>query len=437
MNSILKFIAFIALFHIGHGYRVSVGFECPYDGIFADPENCQDFYQCANSFPYHQSCPEGDFFDEDLKICNFEEEVDCGSRPPPPGHSTKTSTVPSTTTPFTDSTTDITVSTISTTTVSPETTSTTESTTTTTHRPGSLPDKILGMYILLADETEEGYDDDAIWQPRLYEYQQQGSNVLFFTFIHPGRMQIPEAFKTLAATRGTGAPGAVPADTKIIFAIGGYLYSINPNPWPWLTSQSAAEAMAEKVANWPDLYGCDGIDLDLEEGAGAHPEAGSNMIHFVRRLRELRPDMIITQPVYGYPQVQAQTDVVNAAWTASGNSNGLVDTVGLMVYEGAQSINYIDNYAHGTDQWEGFPIKVDVTISDVVLGCKGSASAHTIEVLADESLSRNLRGIMVWYASVMNGNEIGLQYEKSWDASIVDSSKQAYIDAMKQLNNGI
>ena len=24
-----------------------------------------------------------------------------------------------------------------------------------------------------------------------------------------------------------------------------------------------------KVAEWPALYGCDGIDLDLEEGAGA------------------------------------------------------------------------------------------------------------------------------------------------------------------------
>jgi len=26
--------------------------------------------------------------------------------------------------------------------------------------------------------------------------------------------------------------------------------------------------MAEKVAEWPQKYGCDGIDLDLEDGAG-------------------------------------------------------------------------------------------------------------------------------------------------------------------------
>jgi hypothetical protein len=26
--------------------------------------------------------------------------------------------------------------------------------------------------------------------------------------------------------------------------------------------------MAEKVAEWPEKYNCDGIDLDLEDGAG-------------------------------------------------------------------------------------------------------------------------------------------------------------------------
>jgi hypothetical protein len=32
-----------------------------------------------------------------------------------------------------------------------------------------------------------------------------------------------------------------------MFAIGGYAYSIKPNPWSWLTSKEAAEKMAEKV----------------------------------------------------------------------------------------------------------------------------------------------------------------------------------------------
>jgi hypothetical protein len=85
-------------------------------------------------------------------------------------------------------------------------------------------------------------------------------------------------------------------------------------PWKWLTSKEAAEAMAEEVASWPDKYGCDGIDLDIEEGAGSRPEAGPNMVHFVKRLRQLKPNIIVGQPAYGYPAVPAESDVINASW---------------------------------------------------------------------------------------------------------------------------
>jgi chitinase len=61
--------------------------------------------------------------------------------------------------------------------------------------------------------------------------------------------------------------------------------------------------MAVRVAEWPEKYGIDGIDLDLEEGAGAQRAAGENMVHFIRKLRTLVPNLIISQPVYGYPQV--------------------------------------------------------------------------------------------------------------------------------------
>ena len=63
--------------------------------------------------------------------------------------------------------------------------------------------------------------------------------------------------------------------------------------------------MAEKVAEWPELYGCDGIDLDIEDGAGDAKGAGPNMIHFIRKLRELNPKMIIGQPTYGFPAVRS------------------------------------------------------------------------------------------------------------------------------------
>jgi hypothetical protein len=34
------------------------------------------------------------------------------------------------------------------------------------------------MYILLADDTEDGFHSDADWEPKLFEYQQKGANVL-------------------------------------------------------------------------------------------------------------------------------------------------------------------------------------------------------------------------------------------------------------------
>merc|ERR1711997_700267 len=204
---------------------------------------------------------------------------------------------------------------------------------------------VLGLYILLADDSEDGYDSNADWEPQLFAWQQEASNVLFFTFIHPGTMEIPPSYQKLAATRGTGLPGSVPADTVIMFAIGGYAYSLKPNPWHWLTSKEAAEEMAAKVAEWPDKYGCDGIDLDLEEGAGSNKIAGPNMVHFVRKLKQLNPTMIVSQPTYGYPQVQAEIDVINDSWDDQGTAQGVADSIGLMVYEGTQALNYVKNYA--------------------------------------------------------------------------------------------
>ena len=92
--------------------------------------------------------------------------------------------------------------------------------------------------------------------------------------------------------------------------------------------------------------------------------AGPNMVHFVRRIKEIHPDLMVSQPTYGYPQVtgceekifagnrnenilaayknichvqvQAEIDVINASWNPGGTSNGLADTIGLMVYEGDQ-----------------------------------------------------------------------------------------------------
>merc|ERR1712180_477689 len=235
-----------------------------------------------------------------------------------------------------------------------------------------LPKKVLGMYILLADNTEDDFHDDADWEPLLYPYQQDGANVLFFTFIDPSTMEVPLAFRKLAATRGTDA-----------------------------------------------------------EGAGPHPQAGANMIVFIRKIKELAPDWLVTQPTYGYPQIKAEIDVINASWNKGGTSNNLADSVGLMVYEGTQALQYVKNYAAGSSQWEGFPIKVDVPKPQILLGAKGTASPSSIQKLASESVSQDLLGIMVWFCSVQNG----LVYGHGWDCTESTQSQQGYVDAKKFFDN--
>eukprot|EP01087_Luapelamoeba_hula_P011963 TRINITY_DN3326_c0_g1_i2.p1 TRINITY_DN3326_c0_g1~~TRINITY_DN3326_c0_g1_i2.p1 ORF type:complete len:330 (-),score=42.53 TRINITY_DN3326_c0_g1_i2:125-1114(-) len=264
-----------------------------------------------------------------------------------------------------------------------------------------LPRRMLGMYVLLADDTT-AYPSNRSWQPELPATIQAGSNTVFFTFINPTDMRVPPAFANLAHTRGTNKRGAIPASTTILFSIGGEAYSNRPNPWPFLASPGAAQAMAAQVAQWPKLYGCDGIDMDLETGAGDDPTAGSNAIIFFKALRRLNPDIVITQPVFGYPQVDAENYIVNNGWTKSGAWLGGANAVGIMVYTGSQSLQYVKNYADGSGQWQGFPIKVNVPTPSVLVGACGCGSSSDVMTLAHACVSQNLGGIMVWYASALD-----------------------------------
>jgi len=192
--------------------------------------------------------------------------------------------------------------------------------------------------------------------------------------------------------------------------------------------------MAEKVAEWPEKYGCDGIDLDIEDGAGDAKGAGKNMIHFVRKLKQLQPKMIIGQPTYGYPAIHAEIDVINESWDENGNNNNLTDTIGLMVYEGTNSLNYVKNYVSGTKQWQGFPIKVNAPSNVILLGTKGKTNVDTIKKLVKEAIRKDYLGVMVWYASVIDG----LQYAKgSWDASVSTAVQEAYIDGMERFREAM
>mgnify|MGYP006088417841 FL=1 len=278
----------------------------------------------------------------------------------------------------------------------------------------AMPSKSLGMYVLLADDTTE-YSSNRSWTPALHPYQQSGANVLFFTFLNPALLPaVPPAFAKLAATRGSGAPGAVSAKAVVLFSIGGESYSTKTNPWPFLASKAAAEAMAIEVAKWSTLYpGCDGVDMDIETGAGAAKGAAANLVHFAAKLHELNPAFIYTQPVFGSPtSVPAANAAIEASFNASWHggseptSLGSVDAIGIMSYSGTGSEAYVEPYAQGCSskhctQWY-CPLAACVPLGKILLGAGGDATPSTMTALATAVTTQKLGGFMVWFASVLD-----------------------------------
>ena len=51
--------------------------------------------------------------------------------------------------------------------------------------------------------------------------------------------------------------------------------------------------------------------------------------------------------------MSAENQVINESWDANGNSYNLADTIGIMVYEGATSLDWVKSYTNGPDQWAG------------------------------------------------------------------------------------
>lgn len=79
------------------------------------------------------------------------------------------------------------------------------------------------------------------------------------------------------------------------------------------------------------------------------------------------------------------------------------------------------------------PYQLLSRITPYSLGPRGTSSSD-IATLAQRSVSDNLLGIMVWYASVKNG----FQYKQSqqWDASISEEAIQGFKAAMATFRQG-
>jgi hypothetical protein len=276
-----------------------------------------------------------------------------------------------------------------------------------------LPEKVVGLYLLIADDGWP-YKSETDWVPKLPDYVGAGGiNVLWLAFVNPAKMPaLPPAMAYIGKHRPNG--------TKVIASIGGEAYSASAS-WPWLASTEAAEAMAAEVVQWKTKYGIDGIDLDIE---GNQP--GPTALAFAKKVKELDSTFIVTQPVFGSPQITEENYMVNQCFAKGSKSS--VDSIGIMVYEGTGSLQYVKGYVNGTKQWSGFPIHVDVPPQKVMLGAGGQSSAGTIEALAKAAHDQDLGGIMVWYASVIDSatGKPGNQYSGgAMDASIQSAATKA------------
>lgn len=270
----------------------------------------------------------------------------------------------------------------------------------------------MGLYLLIADDGGNGqgekwhYGSNTTWEPVIPDYMNKGANVLFLAFVNPSLMPaLPSAMVHIAQNKLSSQ--------KVIASIGGQAYSASAGAdmWPWLQSTDAAEAMAVEVAKWPAQYGIDGIDIDIEDGIGSSAATGPMVMAFVAKLRSVAPDMIITQPVYGYPGVKEENFVVNDAFAKNGSAVR-VDSIGIMAYSGSESLHYVQNYAN-PPTYAGAPIHSAVPKQNILVGACGCATDSDITTLAEAVRDRNLGGIMVWYSSVNDkatgkpGNQYG------------------------------
>jgi len=128
--------------------------------------------------------------------------------------------------------------------------------------------------------------------------------------------------------------------------------------------------------------------------------------------------------------------MVNMCWADGATS--VVDAIGIMVYQGTESLKYVDNYVHGSSHEQGFPIHVDVPSKQVMLGAGGQSGAGTITALAKAAKDQDLSGIMVWYSSVIDSatGKAGNQYGDGDSSTQSAETKAAWEQACEIMLGG-
>ena len=129
--------------------------------------------------------------------------------------------------------------------------------------------------------------------------------------------------------------------------------------------------------------------------------------------------------------------MVNEGFTKDGNSLDLIDSVGLMVYNNLESLQYVKDYGNATSEWDGFPITVDVPYNQILPGIQGSASSSTIQEMANDVKSEGLGGFMVWFASVWDAtrNTKAFSYGSDDASRYNTTTGSAWAKAMKTMDS--
>ena len=60
----------------------------------------------------------------------------------------------------------------------------------------------------------------------------------------------------------------------------------------------------------------------------------------------------------GHLQVQASIDVINQSWSPDSISFNVLDYIGILVYDGTEALNYVNNFALADAKSAEFPIEV-------------------------------------------------------------------------------
>lgn len=85
--------AFVVFFYQIH----SIISECVDGNYYSNESDCGAFYQCSNGELIEQKCPNGLYFNPELNVCDYPENVQCGGTVEPT--TTGQSTIPTPNTP--------------------------------------------------------------------------------------------------------------------------------------------------------------------------------------------------------------------------------------------------------------------------------------------------------------------------------------------------